>query len=132
MHLPHSLPALSKQASLVSISGCSPSSSLTYETSQPTGAPDGGNQQVIDAKPPQVQQVGQMFMGPARHQLVFVKVVGGRCQTGFISVLQQKITQGLAQSSDEIIRLNIGDSPVRGRAMAPFLLALTSAFIKGR
>ena len=53
---------------------------LTHETSQPPGASDGCDQQVIDSEPAQIHQVGQMFVRPARHQLDFIKVVGGRCQ----------------------------------------------------
>ena len=84
---------------------------LAHETSQSTRATNGCNQQMINPKPPQVHQMSQMFMGPACHQLGLIKVVGGWSQPGFVTVIRQKITQGPAQSPDQIIGLNIGDSP---------------------
>jgi hypothetical protein len=48
-----------KQAGLIGLNQRMVSQfSLSHETSKPARAPDGGNQQVIDAKPPQVHQVG--------------------------------------------------------------------------
>ena len=65
-----------------------PQFNLTDKAAQTARAPDRGDQQMIDAKPPKIQQMGQVLVGPARHKLVFVEIVGGRRQARFIAIFQ--------------------------------------------
>ncbi len=60
---------------------------------------------VMNAEAAQVNEMRQVLVGPTRHQFGLIKVVGGRRQTGFISLFRQPISQGLAQAFDEIVGL---------------------------
>ena len=62
---------------------------LTHQAAETAGAPDGRDQHMVDAEAAQVDQMRRCLCEPARHQLGRIKVVGGRCQTGFKSLLCQ-------------------------------------------
>ena len=95
MHLPHFFPALSKQASKVSMSGLSPrSASVTRLPNRPQ-TPEGVISMQWVPNPPQTRQMGKMLVGPARHETFLVKVVCGRRQSGCIACPFKKIGDSL-------------------------------------
>ena len=64
-------------------------------------------QHEMGSKPPQTRQVAEMFVGPACHESLFVKIVGGRCQPGCMACRFKKIGNGLPGPVDEIVGLYV-------------------------
>src|SRR5512139_1722130 len=62
--------------------------------------------------------MAQMLVRPARHEFDFIEIVSSRRQPRLEPVLAKQVPQGLAHPADEIIGLDISDSPVPTRPIA--------------
>jgi hypothetical protein len=84
----------------------------------------------MDPKSPEPYQMSEMFVGPARHEVNLVKVMSGRGKAGFEAVLGEELPKRIAYTTDQVVRLHIGDPPVPAWPVA-FLVFLDEASFEG-
>ena len=83
-----------------------------HKASQPASASHGCNQHAMDTKSPEPYQMSEMFVGPARHEVDLVKVMSGRGEARFEAVLREEVPKSIAHTTDQVVRLHIGNPPV--------------------
>jgi len=66
--------------------------------------------------------MAQVLVRPSRHEFDFIEIGGGRRQAGLETVPTKDFLQGLTHPTDEIIGLDIGDTPVPTGSVALFVL----------